>query len=112
MKKILVMILMLAPMSLFAQKFAHFDMSQILPEMEEYKTVSAELEKIQQQYQNEMEAIQKEYQTKVEEYKKLDAEGNTAQAILQSKLTDIQKIEERLQDFYQASQQELQKKQQ
>ena len=100
---------MLAPMSIFAQKFAHFDMSKILPEMEEYKTANNELQKIGQQYQDEYERLQKEYQTKLEEYQKLYEEGKTAQAILQTKAQDIQKMQQSIQDFAQASQQDLAK---
>ena len=100
---------MLAPMSIFAQKFAHFDMSKILPEMEEYKTANADLQKVGQQYQDEYERLQKEYQTKLEEYQKLYEEGKTAQAILQTKAQDIQKMQQSIQDFAQASQQDLAK---
>lgn len=111
MKKILVMILMLAPMSLFAQKFAHFNMANVLPEMEEYKTASAEVQKLAAQYQEELDRLQKEYQTKAEEFQKLSEEGQTAQAILQNKANDLQKMEQSIQDFYQASQQDMQKQQ-
>ena len=111
MKKILVALLMMAPMSLFAQKFAHFNMTNVLPEMEEYKTASAEVQKLATQYQEELERLQKEYQTKAEEFQKLSEEGQTAQAILQSKAQDLQKMEQSIQDFYQASQQDLQKQQ-
>lgn len=111
MKKILVALLMMAPMSLFAQKFAHFNMTNVLPEMEEYKTASAEVQKLATQYQEELERLQKEYQTKAEEFQKLSEEGQTAQAILQSKATDLQKMEQSIQDFYQASQQDMQKQQ-
>ena len=85
MKKILVMILMLAPMSIFAQKFAHFNMADILPNMEEYKAAGAEIQKLTAQYQEELERLQKEYQTKGEEFQKLSEDQSTAQAILQSK---------------------------
>ena len=98
-------------MSLFAQKFAHFNMTNVLPEMEEYKTASAEVQKLATQYQEELERLQKEYQTKAEEFQKLSEEGQTAQAILQSKATDLQKMEQSIQDFYQASQQDMQKQQ-
>ena len=111
MKKILFVILMLAPMSIFAQKFAHFNMASILPEMNEYKTATAELQKLTTQYQDEMKRLQTEYQTKLEEFQKLSSDANTAQAILQSKGQDLQKMEESIQTFYQASQEDLQKKQ-
>ncbi len=111
MKKIVLIVLMLAPLSVFAQKFAHFNMANVLPEMAEYKTASAEVQKLATQYQEELERLQKEYQTKVEEYQKLSEGGTTAQAILQSKATDLQKMEQSIQDFYNASQQDMQKQQ-
>lgn len=111
MKKILFVMLMLAPMSIFAQKFAHFNMANVLPEMAEYKTASAEIQKLTTQYQEELERLQKEYQAKAEEFQKLSADSNAAQAILQSKGQDLQKMEESIQTFYQASQQDLQKQQ-
>ena len=111
MKKILFVMLMLAPMSLFAQKFAHFNMANVLPEMAEYKTASAEIQKLQSQYQEELQRLQKEYQTKAEEFQKLSGDASVAQAILQSKGQDLQKMEESIQQFYQASQEDLQKQQ-
>ena len=111
MKKIVLFVLMLAPLSVFAQKFAHFDMTKVLPEMAEYQTASAEIQKLGNQYQEELERLQKEYQTKVEEFQKLSADEGTAQAILQSKAQDLQKMEQSIQDFYQASQQDMQKQQ-
>ncbi|MBO4612324.1 MAG: OmpH family outer membrane protein [Bacteroidaceae bacterium] len=111
MKKILFVMLMLAPMSIFAQKFAHFNMADVLPEMAEYKAASADIQKLTTQYQEELERLQKEYQAKAEEFQKLSADANAAQAILQSKGQDLQKMEQSIQDFYQASQQDLQKQQ-
>jgi len=109
MKKIVLIVLMMAPLSLFAQKFAHFNMANVVPEMAEYKAAMADIQKIQTQYQQELERLQKEYQTKVAEYQKMTEDANTAQAILQSKAQDLQKVEQSIQDFYQASQQDLQK---
>ncbi len=111
MKKFLVLIAMLAPMSMFAQKFAHFDMSQVLPNMAEYQTASAEMQKLGAQYQEEYDRLQKEFQTKYEEYQKLAEGGQTAEAILQSKGNELQKMQESIQDFAQASQQDIQKQQ-
>ncbi len=111
MKKFIIVVLMLAPMSLFAQKFAHYNMSDILPNLPEYQTASSELQKLATQYQEELERLQKEYQTKVEEYQKLADDASTAQAILQSKAQDIQKMQQSIEDFYQASQQDIQKQQ-
>ncbi len=114
MKKIFVMLLMAASTAVASAqtKFAHFSMSDVLPNMAEYKTATEELQKLGSQYQEELERLQKEYQTKGEEYQKLAQEGNTADAILQSKAQDLQKMEESIQQFYQASQQDIQTQQQ
>ncbi len=111
MKKILLIVLMLAPVSMFAQKYAHFNMADVLPNMADYQTASSEIQKLSNDYQEEFERLQKEYQTKGEEYQKLAEDASTAQAILQSKLQDLQKMEQSIQDFLQASQQDLQKQQ-
>ena len=50
MKKILIAILMMAPLSLCAQKFAHFNSADIIPNMKEYSSAMAELENMQKQY--------------------------------------------------------------
>ena len=43
MKKILFAILMMAPLSLFAQKFAHFNSADIIPNMKEYVAAQTEI---------------------------------------------------------------------
>ncbi len=111
MKKTLLTMIMLAPVSVFAQKYAHFSMADIMPNMAEYQTAISEMQTLSNQYQEELDRLQKEYQTKAEEYQKLAEDEGTAQAILQSKLQDIQKMEQSIQDFYQASQQDMQKQQ-
>ena len=70
MKKFLLMALLLAPLSLFAQKFGHFNSADIIQLMPEYKTSQDELQKLQQQYETEIKAMQEELQRKSTEYEK------------------------------------------
>ncbi len=93
-------------------KFAHYNSADVLENMAEFKTANEELQKLNAQYTEEFGRLQKEYQAKGEEYQKLSQDGATAQAILQSKLQDLQKMEESIQNFAQASQQDLQMQQQ
>ena len=74
-KKLLLMVLFLAPLSLCAQKFAHFDYASIMQSMPEAKTVQTELEALYKQYQTELEGMQKELQTKAEKYQKEDTDA-------------------------------------
>lgn len=91
-------------------KFAHFNLNDVLANMVEYKTATEDVQKLTTQYQEEYTRLQKEYQTKYEELQKLDQEGKTADAILQNKSQELQKMVESIQQFEIASQQDLQTK--
>ena len=67
-KKILLMLLMVAPLSLLAQKVAHYNSQEIVTNYSEFKKVQTELEAIGKQYQADLEAMDKELQTKFEKY--------------------------------------------
>ncbi len=110
MKKFFMMLLLaVCTSAVSAQtKFAHFNSYDVLQNMPQFKTAQEEMQKLNTQYTEEFARLQKEYQTKGEEYQKLSQDGATAQAILQSKLQDLQKMEESIQNFAQASQQDLQ----
>lgn len=103
MKKILFAILMMAPLSIFAQKFAHFDSSTIIPNMKEYVAAQSELETLQKQYTEDLKRMEDELQKKGEEYQKE-----------QAKLLDNvkQRREAELQDLYTRIQQTAQDNQQ
>lgn len=113
MKKFFVMLLMAAGTAVTSAqvKFAHFNMADVLTNLPEYKTASDDIQKLSAQFQEELTRLQTEFRTKGEELQKLAQDGKTAEAILQSKSQELQKMEESIQQFYQASQQELQSKQ-
>ena len=67
-KKILLMLLMVAPLSLLAQKVAHYNSQDIVSNYAEFKKVQNELETVGKQYQADLEAMQKELQSKFEKY--------------------------------------------
>ena len=77
-KKLLLIVLLAAPLSMCAQKFAHFDYASIIQSMPEAKAVQAELETLYKQYQTELENMQKEFQTKMEKYQKEDTDATPA----------------------------------
>lgn len=103
MKKILLAILLMAPLSIFAQKFAHFNSSDIIPNMKEFTTAQTELQNLASQYEEDLKRMQDELQKKSEEYEK-DA----------PKLLDNvkQRREQELQTLYQRYQEALQENQQ
>ena len=54
MKKILFAFLMLAPMAAFAQKFGHVNTQEIIQAMPEFATARTEIEKLTQQYEEDL----------------------------------------------------------
>lgn len=60
MKKVILMALLLVPMSIFAQKFGHFDSSAIIQLMPEYTTAQTEIQQLQAQYENDLKRMQDE----------------------------------------------------
>ena len=60
MKKILLLAFLVLPLSVFAQKFGHFNSADIIQLMPEYKTAQTELQKLQSQYEADLKTMQEE----------------------------------------------------
>ena len=104
MKKLLVMLLMVAPMAAFAQaKFGHFNASEVMRAMPEVTTMNTEMEALRAQYEADLKSMQDELQKKAEAYEK-------EQATLPANIK--QRREQELQDMYQKIQQSAQDNQQ
>lgn len=109
MKKILIAIFVMAPLSLFAQKFAHFNSADIIPNMKEYTTAMEEIQAMQKQYEDDLKLMQDELQKKADEYQKEQA--NLLENVRQRREQELQDLSSRLQQSYQDNQTALQKAQ-
>ena len=110
MKKILVAILMMAPLALSAQKFAHFNSADIIPNMKEYTTAQTEIQNMAKQFDDDLQLMQDELQKKTEEYQKEQA--NLLENVRQRREQELNDLYQRMQQSYQDNQQSLQKAQQ
>ncbi len=110
MKKILVAILMMAPLALRAQKFAHFNSADIIPNMKEYTTAQTEIQNMAKQFDDDLKLMQDELQKKTEEYQKEQA--NLLENVRQRREQELNDLYQRMQQSYQDNQQSLQKAQQ
>ena len=97
MKKILMMLLLAAPVALFAQKYAQVDYFALVQAMPAFKTAQAELETMGKNYETDLAEMEKEIQTKVQKYQ---AETNE-----QTPENIRQRREQEVQDLYQRYQQ-------
>ena len=110
MKKMILTLLVVLPMSVFAQKFGHFNSTDIILYMPEYAAAQSKLQAQAKVYEDQLQEMQDELKLKYDAY---DREKAT--------MTDIQKQEreeeltaknEIMQNYYQQSQKELEKAQQ
>lgn len=109
MKKIILMLMLFAPVAMMAQKFGHVDSQAIITSMPDITRINGELQAIAQQYDNDLKAMQEELQRKADEYEKAKATMNaTTQKETEQQLQDMY---QKIQQTYQQNQQELQKQQ-
>ena len=108
MKKLVLMLMLLAPMTMMAQKFGKVNTQTIMQALPDVAKANGELEALQKQKDNELKAMQEEFQRKADEYQK---GGSTMNATAkQQKETELQGLQQKIQQAYQDGQQELQKK--
>ena len=109
-KKILIMVLFVAPLSLAAQKFAHFDYATIMQAMPEFKKAQTEMEAIGKQYREELQNMEKEINTKIEKFQS-EVTDKTPENIRNRRAQEIQqRYQQAAQDNEQAFDEARQKK--
>lgn len=111
-KKILIAIAVALPMLAGAQtvKIGLVDAQAIVTDMPAYKTAQADVEAKAKKYDEEYQKLVKEAQTKLEEFQNLPAD--TPEAVKERRMTDLQTYDQKLSEFQQMAQQDLQKAQQ
>ena len=110
MKKLILMLMLFAPMSMFAQKFGHLNSQQVMNDMREFVKARGEIEATAKQYENDLKAMQDELQRKAEEYEKTKS---TMNATKQKETEDeLMKLNEKIRTAYNDNSQALQKAQQ
>ena len=110
MKKIILMLMLFAPLATFAQKFGHVDTQSIIQSLPDFSRANGEIEAIGKQYENELKASQDELQRLAEDYDKKKSSMNATQQ--QEQETKLQEMYTRIQQQAQQNQQEFQKAQQ
>ena len=110
MKKLIVMLMMMAPVAVFAQKFGKVNTQTIMQSLPELSKVNGELEATAKQYENELKSMQEELQRQSEAYEKAKSTMNATTQ--QHKEQELQGLYQKIQQTYQDTQQALQKAQQ
>ena len=110
MKKIIITLLLIAPMALSAQKFGHINTQELFTQMPEVAVVKLKMDTIQGQYEAQLASMNEEIQKKMQDYQAQEA--TMADAVKQIRQQELQEMNQRIQLFYQTAEQDIQKKQQ
>ena len=110
MKKIIMVLMLMAPMATFAQKFGHVDAQSIMQAMPEFIKARGDLEAQSKEYENDLKAMQDELQRKSETYDKTKSTMNATKQ--QETETELQQMFAKIQQASQDYQQQINKMQQ
>ena len=110
MKKLFLMLMLFAPLSMFAQKFGHLNAQEVMASMPEFIKARGEIEASAKKYENDLTAMQDELKRKSDEYDKTKSTMNASKQ--QETEASLQQMYQKIQQTYQDNQQALQKAQQ
>ena len=108
-KMIFAAIMLLAPLTMSAQKFGHFNSTELVPLLPEYVTAQSELQNLAKQYEDDLKRMQDELQKKGEEFQKEQA--NLLDNVRQRRQAELEDLYQRMQQSVQDNQQAYQKAQ-
>ena len=110
MKKLFIMMLMLAPMAAFAQKFGHVNSQEVIQAMPEFAKARTEIEALTKQYEADLKSMYEELQKKGEAYEKEQA--TLPANIKERREKELAEMQNKIQQSYQDNQQALAQAQQ
>ena len=107
MKKVLLVILLLAPMAVMAQKFGHVNTQDIIQAMPDYTKAKNEIDALQKQYEADLKSMQDELTKKSQDYEA--NEKTFPENIKQRRQQELQDMYQKIQQSYKDNQQALAK---
>ena len=109
-KKLLLAIIVALPSMAFAQKFGVVNTADLMETLPDVKEAESQLNAASKKYEEEFNALQQEFQKKLEDLQKM--EESTPEAIKQRRVSEMQELEQKIQQFRATAQEDLQRQQQ
>ena len=106
-KKIALILLLIAPMSVFAQKFGHIKTQEILVAMPDYIKAQTDIQTMQKQYEDEMKRAQEEFNKKFTAYQ--EEQSNLPKNIQERRHKELQELSQKGMQMQQDAQLELER---
>ncbi|MBO5000247.1 MAG: OmpH family outer membrane protein [Bacteroidaceae bacterium] len=105
-KKIALILLLIAPMSVFAQKFGHIKTQEIVTAMPEYTKAQTDISTMQKQFEDEIKRASEEVNKKYAEYQQDQA--NLPKNIQERRQKELQDLTQKGMQLQQDAEQQLQ----
>ena len=106
-KKIAFILLLIAPMSVFAQKFGHIKTQEILVAMPDYIKAQTDIDTMKKQYEDEMKRAQEEFNKKFTAYQ--EEQANLPKNIQERRQKELQELSQKGMQMQQDAQLELER---
>ena len=106
-KKIALILLLIAPMSVFAQKFGHIKTQEILVAMPDYIKAQTDIQTMQKQYEDEMKRAQEEFNKKFTAHQ--EEQANLPKNIQERRQKELQELSQKGMQMQQDAQLELER---
>ena len=106
-KKIALLLLLIVPMSVFAQKFGHIKSMDVVTVMPEYTKAQTDIQAMQKQYEEEIKRANEEFTKNYTEFQQQQAD--LPKNIQERRQKELQDLSEKGMQFQQDAQQQLQK---
>ncbi len=114
MKKLIIAMLLIAPLNLMAQKIGSYSLQAVVENMPAYKTAQSELETLGKTYEANMQDMYKEYQTKLQKYQS-EINDQTPKNMVERAQKELAEMEQKIQQagednqraFQEATQQKM-----
>lgn len=100
MKKFLIVLMLIAPMSLLAQKFGYVNSADLVQLMPEFKQAQKKIQDLEAQYTKEFESMRTELEKKGTEFEKMQ-QDSVPENILKRRYEELMQLQERLQQYSQ-----------
>lgn len=104
-KKIVLMLMFIAPMSVFAQKFGHIKRQEIVNVMPEYTKAQTDIKTMEKQYQDEIQRAVDDLNKKYAAFQ--EEQANLPQNIKDRRMKELQELNEKGMQYQQDAQQQL-----
>ncbi|MDE7427065.1 MAG: OmpH family outer membrane protein [Muribaculaceae bacterium] len=111
-KKIILFIALVLPMSAFAQKFGVVNTDEVFQSLPEFTQIKTQAEDAAKKYEGEFQKLREELEKLYADFQSIAEDPNTPQAIKERRMQEIQEREAKVNQFRQTAQEDLARLQQ